>query len=232
MTTHHDQDTAVLLPMFERNDTVARVNLLPPQILESRRFRRTQRLLGGGLLGVLVAVGGVYAVAAQRADAAAEELDVARAETTRLTAESAKYAEVPRVLAQVDAATTARDQALATNVAWYRYLGDLARSYPEGVWLENLTATVSAPATEGAAAPGSNPLATPGIGTVTFTGTALAHSDVASWLDVLGATEAFADPYFSNSARTQVNGQDVVNFTSQVVVTSDALWDRYENEAQ
>jgi Tfp pilus assembly protein PilN len=236
MTAHQDEDTQILTATLESTYTVPRVNLLPPEIIETRRFRRTQGILGGCVVGVLVAVGGVFLLAQGRANEAAEELAVARAETTRLAAEEATYAEVPRVMAQVDAAETARDQALATNVAWYRFLNDLARTYPEEVWLENLTATVAAPGGTTGAVPapvaGSNPLATPGIGTVTFTGTALAHSDVASWLDVLARTEGFADASFTNSARTQIDGQDVVSFTSQVVVTADALWDRYENEAR
>lgn len=236
MTAHHDEDTQVLTTTFESTYTVPRVNLLPPEIIESRRFRRTQRILGGCVLGVLAAVGGVYVLAHERASSAAEELAVAQAETTRLKAEEAKYAEVPRIIAQVDAAKEARGQALATNVAWYRYLNDLALTYPQEVWLENMTATVAAPGGTTGTAPvpvaGSNPIATPGIGTVTFTGTATDHDHVAEWLDVLAGTKGFADAYFTNSSRTQIDGQDVVNFTSQVVVTGDALWNRYENGAQ
>lgn len=225
-----------LLTELEQTYVVPRVNLLPPEILQTRKFRRTQKVLGASVVGVAVAVGGLYVLANNSANAAAEELAVAQAETSRLKTEEAKYAEVPRIIAEVDAAKDARGQALATNVAWYRYLNDLALTYPDEVWLENFTATVAAAGGTTGAAPvpvaGSNPLATPGIGTVTFTGKALEHSDVASWLDVLAGTEGFADAYFTNSTREQIDGTDVVNFTSQVVVTGDALWDRYESEAR
>lgn len=234
--TAPSQAETQLLPETLTTYTVPRVNLLPPEIIETRRFRRTQGGLAAGVACVLIAAGGVYVLAQQRSDAAAEELTVAQAETSRLKTEEAKYAEVPRIIAQVDAAKSARDQALSTNVKWYSYLNDLALAYPESVWLENLTATVAAPGATAGAAPvpvaGTNPLATPGVGTVTFSGTALEHSDVASWLDVLAGTNGFADAYFTNSSRTQIDGQDVVKFTSQVVVTGEALWDRYENEAR
>jgi hypothetical protein len=36
---------------------VPRVNLLPPEILESRRFARTQRLLGGAVAGTVLLAG-------------------------------------------------------------------------------------------------------------------------------------------------------------------------------
>jgi Tfp pilus assembly protein PilN len=234
MSIPSQADTQLLTETLGSTYTLPRVNLLPPEILETRRFQRTQKALGLCVVGVLVAVGGAYVLSQQKADAAAEELAIAQAETTRLETEQAKYAEVPRVIAQVDAAKEARNQALSTNVAWYRYLNDLALTYPETVWLENFTATVAASTNGAAPVPvaGTNPLATPGIGTVTFTGTAIEHSDVASWLDVLAGTEGFADAYFTNSARNELDGQDVVNFTSQVVVTGDALWDRYESEAR
>jgi len=230
----NDETTQILAPLTEPSYTVPRVNLLPPEILENRRFARTRRLLALAVVGTLAAVGGLYYLAVERADTAAADLAVVQAETTRLKAEEAKYAEVPRVIAQVDAAEAARDQALSTNVAWYRYLNDLALTYPETVWLDTMTASVAA-STDGTApvpVAGTNPLATPGIGTVTFTGKALEHSDVASWLDVLAGTEGFADAYFSNSTRSQIDGTDVVTFSSQVVVTGDALWDRYESEAR
>lgn len=123
---------------------------------------------------------------------------------------------------------------MANDVLWYRYLNDLALTYPSEVWLQNFTAAVAAPAgpTAGAApVAGTDPLATPGIGAITFTGRALEHSDVASWLDVLDGTPGFADGSFSTSTRTQVDGQDVVDFTSDVVVTGDALSHRYDRKA-
>ena len=213
-----------------------RVNLLPPEIFEARRFKRTQGALAVCVAATLLVAGGVYVLSQQRADNAQDDLTTAQARTTVLQAEQAEYAEVPRVLAQVESAQLARETAMSTDVLWYRYLNDLALSYPAEVWLGNLTATVAGPgaATGAAAVPvaGSNPLATPGVGTVTFTGTALDHPDVASWLDVLAGTPGFADPYFSSSQKSQIDGTDVVEFTSQVVVTPDALSGRYDRKAQ
>jgi Tfp pilus assembly protein PilN len=236
MSAPHDEDTLVLQASLGTTYTVPRVNLMPPEIIEIRRFRRTQRILGGCVVGVLAAVGGGYVLAQQRADSAAQELAAAQTQTSQLRSQEARYAEVPRVTAEVETAKSARDQALATNVAWHGYLDELAAAYPQGVWLESLTANVAGPGGTTGEAPvpvaGSNPLATPGIGTVTFTGSALDHSNVASWLDMLAGTDGFADAYLTSSERTSVDGQTVVNFTSQVVVTADALWDRYQNEAR
>ena len=233
MSISTDQDTGLGQGLVTY--TLPRVNLLPPEIHQARKLRHTQGVLGVCVLAVLAAVGGGYMFASNQADTAAEELAVEQAQTTRLQAEQAKYAEVPRVLAQVDGAKAAQETAMSTDVLWYRYLNDLALTYPSEVWLGNMTATVAGPGgTTGAAAvpvAGADPLATPGIGTVQFTGTALEHSDVASWLDVLAGTSGFADARFSSSTRAQIDGQDVVQFTSNAVVTGDALSHRFDRKA-
>ena len=211
--------------------TLPRVNLLPPEIHEARKLRRTQLALGGCVAAVVAALGVGYVLAVSSAETAKEELAAEQARTSVLQAEQAKYAEVPRVLAQVDRAKAAQEKAMATDVLWYRYLNDLAASYPQEVWIDTLTATVAGSTDSAAPTQGNNPLATPGIGTVTFTGKALTHSDVASWLDVLDSTEGFADSAYSSSARTNIAGQDVVEFTSDVVVTGDALSHRFDRKA-
>ncbi len=231
MSIHTDPDTGLQHGVVTY--TIPRVNLLPPEIHEARKLRRTQLAMGGVVVAALAGIGGVYVLASGAANAAEEELQAEQARTSVLQAEQGKYAEVPRVLAQVDSAKAAQETAMANDVLWYRYLNDLALTYPSEVWLENLTATVAGPGPE-AAVPvsGTDPLATPGIGTITFTGKALQHSDVASWLDVLDGTKGFADASFSSSTRTQVNEQDVVQFTSDAVVTGDALSHRFDRKAQ
>ena len=210
---------------------IPRVNLLPPEIHEARRLKRTQAGLAAVVAVVLLGIGGVYVLSQQRADAAQQDLTASQARTAALQAEQAEYAEVPRVLAQVESAELARETAMGTDVLWYRYLNDLALSYPAEVWLGNLTATVAGPGVAAVPVAGSNPLATPGIGTVTFAGQALDHPDVASWLDVLAGTPGLADPYFNNSQKSEVDGTEIVDFTSTVVVTEDALSHRYDRKA-
>lgn len=205
-----------------------RVNLLPPEIAEERRFKRTQGILGLVVAGVVAGLAGGFLLAQAGADAAAQELAVEQARTSVLQTEQAKYAEVPRVLAEVEAAQNARATAMASDVLWYRYLNDLALTYPENVWLKDMTATIAV-----ATGPAAGTAATtqPAVGSLTFTGTSLQHSDVASWLDVLAGTEGFQDATFSSSTRGQIEQTDIVEFTSQVGLGSDALSHRYDRKA-
>ncbi len=122
---------------------VARVNLLPTEILAERRLRRTQLGLGAVVLGVVGAVAAGFVLAASSAATAEDELAAEQARTKVLTDEQAEYAEVPLVLGQVEAAQAARATAMATDVLWYEYLSHLSASYPQDVWMRDLTATVA-----------------------------------------------------------------------------------------
>lgn len=205
-----------------------RVNLLPPEILAERRLRRTQAGLAAVVLATTGAVVVGFVVATASAGAAQSDLDTANATTTTLLAEQTKYAEVPQVLAQVDAAQAARATAMQTDVLWYDYLSHMAASYPKDIWLDDVTMTASAPAAAAVVDPTG--LTHPGVATITINGTARRHSDVADWLDVLTATPGFDDATYSVAVREDIDTTALVAFTSTVTVTEDALSHRFENE--
>jgi Tfp pilus assembly protein PilN len=215
---------------------VARVNLLPPEIEEARRLRRTQAGVAAGLGVVLLAIGGAYMVQVQDKHQAADELSATKAETTRLQAAQAKYADVPRTIAAIDAAESARSTAMAKDVEWFRTLNNFSLTLPKNVWFTNLTVVLqddAAAATAGGTASTATPAvpATDGpIGLLTVEGTAMDHPDVATWLDVLGRQPGLADAYFTNSVRAKIGTKPVVNFVSTSTVTADALSHRYDRK--
>jgi Tfp pilus assembly protein PilN len=119
-----------------------RVNLLPKEIEQGRRLRRTQVALAGGLILVVAAAAGVYALQVKDRQDAATDLAVVKAEGTKLQAEQEKYADVPRTIGAIDAAEAARQTALTNDVEWYRTMTNLSLTTPSNVWLTNLTLTV------------------------------------------------------------------------------------------
>jgi Tfp pilus assembly protein PilN len=223
---------------------VPKVNLLPPEVLEGRRFAHTRRMLGVAVLGTVLACGAGVAWAQVGVDAAQEQLDATQAQTRILQAEQARYADVPAILSQVTAAQTARERALAQDVPWYRFLTDLARSTPSDVSLESLTVTLKAPAPAAAggaataAAPGApgapggaaDALTPAGIGEVSFTGTAGRYPDVAAWLEAVAEVQGL-DGSTLRSATKGEEGEDGVQWTSSIQVASDALSHRYDRKA-
>jgi Tfp pilus assembly protein PilN len=224
MSVDMDKNVSATTSAMSAAYAVPRVNLLPDEIVAERRLRRTQLALGGVVLGTVGAVAVGFVVAAASAAAAQDDLDVATATTTRLTAEQAEYAEVPLVVGQVQAAQEARATAMGADVLWYEYLGHLSASYPKDVWLRDLTVTANAPG-QVAGTPADQ------VAKIDFNGTGTQHTGTADWLDVLEATPGLADPMYSESARTDIDGTVVVDFTTSVSVTRDALSLRYEIKA-
>ncbi len=93
-------------------------------------------------------------------------------------------------------------QATASTIPFSTYLADLSLLTPKNVWFTSvtLTATVTPGSiTDAASAPAT-------VGSVSFSGQALAHNDVATWLDNAAKEVGFANPYFSSSTESLIPG--------------------------
>jgi Tfp pilus assembly protein PilN len=228
-------------PAISRVDwaPVPRVNLLPAEILEARRFRRMQGLLGAAVtLTLALAVLAVWW--SQRAVSdAEEELAAVQARTAELQKQEQEYADVPKTIAEVEAAQEARAYVMANDILWNRYLGDLMSRKPDDVTFDSVTLTVSAPVavtdSAGGAAPGGaaaaeNPLVEGGIGTVTMEGDAETYHDVAAWLDFLSELDGFGTSTLSTAVASEGTGgeTDGVTYNSGVAITEPALSRRYD----
>jgi len=209
---------------------IPKVNLLPIEIIENRRFRRTQILLGAAVLGAVALAGAGVVWAQQGVGTANDELAASEFRVSNLQNEQTRYADVPLVLAQVDAATAARTQAMGTDVLWYRYLNDIRGAQPADVKLDSLSLTLTAATTT---ATGTDALSVAGIGTVTTTGTAAEYSQVSAWLEALNKLNGTSSSSLSNAAKAAVaaDPKKAVTFAVGAVITSDALSNRYVKKA-
>ena len=197
-----------------------RVNLLPPEIAETARFRRITYGLGGGLLGALGIVALLYVGAVAAVNDATTELETATATGASLRVETAKYADVEAVYARAAAAQAMLTSAMGEEVRYSQFMNDLSLTVPANVWVKNVTfAQAPAPAALGSTVPG--------IGTVTFTGVGFKHDDVAVWLESLAKQKGYVNAYFTNSTKALLGNRDTVNFTSTVTMSADALSGRY-----
>lgn len=206
--------------------TLPRVNLLPPEVHQARQLRRVQVGLGVAVAAVALVVGGFYYLETQSASEAKDNLNAAQAKGSTLTAQKAQYAQVPRTLAAIEAAETARQDAMVNDVQWYRYLNDLSYVTPKNAWLLTFDVTLNQ-----AGVINANPVAHPAIATVTVTGVAKAHNDVAAWLNAAAKESGWVDAYFTNSQKQDMNGETFVQFSSTANVTDHALSHRYDRKA-
>jgi Tfp pilus assembly protein PilN len=175
---------------------VPQVDLLPSEILDARRFRTLQRRLAVAALSV-VALCGLGVVRAQAGVVSARhDLATIQAEGARLQVQQARYAGVPKALTELDRVKAAREEALATDVAWYRFLTDLSVNTPAGTQLTSVSITMG-----GSSSPAGSPLTPAGLGAVTVQGTALAFTDVAAWLDAVDRVHGLAGSGLSSAVR-------------------------------
>ena len=180
--------------------TLPRVNLLPPEIEEQRRFRKVQTGLGAGVLAALGAVAVLLLAANGQVADAQDQLDTEQARRDVAADRGRQVQRGPEVYAAVDAGEAELSQAMAKEIRWSYFLNDLSLNTPGKVWLTQVTATEQVDAAAVAAAPVAGATAgygTTGIGTVTFQGKGYTHNDVAAWLKSLNGRPGLADPYFT-----------------------------------
>ena len=225
--------------------TVPRVNLLPPEILAARRFRHLQLGLAAGLVAVAAVCGAATVWADGGVSSAQADLDATRADGVRLAQQQARYAEVPKALAELDTVRAVREEALGTDVAWYTFLSDLALQTPPDTSLVSVTISMTGRST---AAPSTVPLAPSGLGSVRVTGQARRYVDVAAWLDAVNEVHGLAGSSFETAgiAATGSSGSDTVasdggsgpggsaqkvTFNGTAVVVPAALSHRFDRKA-
>jgi len=196
-----------------------RVNLLPPEIFEKRQLQRAQAALGVVVLAAVVGVGLVYVSGGSAVTDAKSRLLNAQATQTELQAKVNKVSYVTAEAAQAQAAQGMLTQATGSAIPFSTYLADLSLLTPKNVWFTNLTLTNALPA--GSVAAGAATPAT--VGTITFAGQALAHTDVATWLDNAAKEVGFSDPYFTSSTESVVPG------TGAATGTASKTWDTFSS---
>jgi hypothetical protein len=212
---------------------VPKVNLLPPEIVASRRLGGLKRVLGGVLVVAVAGCAGAVVWAQASVGSAQDEVETAEARATTLQALQTKYAKVPRITSLIDTAATARQTAMGQDVLWYGFLSELSMTTPKGVSLVSLEVTLDDSAEP--SRPAADPLAPSGIGHVTFSGKASHFPDIAGWLDAVGTVNGLDGSTLQTATRGEANAPSTtggpITFTSTVQVTSKALTHRYDRKA-
>jgi hypothetical protein len=212
---------------------VPRVNLLPPEIVDGRRMGQLKRMLGGTLAVVVAGCAAAVVWAQLDVSSAQDQVDAAQARSTMLQTEQAKYAAIPRINNLIDTATTSRQTAMSSDVLWYGFLSDLSMTTPKGVSLISLEVALDDSSAPSSGVP--DPLATSGIGHVSFSGKASHFVDIAGWLNAVGSVHGL-DRSTLQTATRGVDGAAAgkggpITFTSTVQVTTKALTHRFDRKA-
>ena len=226
----------VEVPTTKNLGAFPRANLIPDQIAAESKVRTAKVVLGVAAVGSLLLVGGLYLMATNEVNGAQDQLDSAHAQSALLASQAAKYADVPRVRADLATAKAQQASALSGEVRWSTVLKNLGLTIPPGVALNSLQATVSGNAPTPAGAPGAAPgtssvLGNPGIGSLQYSGEAQDDARVASFLESVARNTGVIDPFATQASTADVatsGGPSYVNFTASATITSKALSHRYD----
>lgn len=205
---------------------MARVNLLPPEIAEQAKLRKSQiAMLGTGVAAVVV-VGGLYMQASAKVSDAKSDKAQAIAANASLRDQLNDLGTVKETYAKVDAASKTLAVAMHYEVRWSTYLHDLTYTIPENVWLESVDAKMNPAKTSAQSGSSNDTVLNPGLGTVQFKGYAFSHDDVAAWLESLAKQRGYSDPYFTKS-EDQLGSRVIVAYDSTVYISDKARSNRY-----
>lgn len=203
-----------------------RVNLLPEDVRAGQRLREVRGWFGLAVLLALVLVVAAWLFSMMVAGDARDDHLAEQQRTDGLLVEKKEFAAVVPV--KTDLERTGKTVLLASGaeVLWADYLGAVTAVLPENVTLQTFVTQLADP-TGGALS--DDPLVTPGISAITFTGVANAAPDVASLIDSLNSITGFSDARVSVVQR---NDQELYDVTASVQVTTDALSLRLMGEGQ
>jgi Tfp pilus assembly protein PilN len=199
-----------------------RMNLLPPEVRQRQRTRRqTAAVIAAGVV-VLAGIGALYFLQQLRLVGVNNDLEAQREANAGIQAQINDLRRFDELQREVQASRSMLQTLLANEILWSGVLRDVSLVIPSDVWLSGLTGdtnesgNTAAPATTGTTNTGL-------VGQITFNGFSLDHRAVALWLARLDDVRGFANPWLSNAQKTDVGNNQVVQFTSSVDLSQQAV---------
>ncbi len=203
-------------------------NLLPVEIVDSRRARKVRRRVLFALVVFAVLLGGWYGVARYQTATARTGLTAIEDDARRVLRQQRDLAEVTSTQTESKAIRAQLGVLLADDLRWSSLLSAVARRAPSGVAVTGVSGAL-AEKTGVAGGGGSTAARLPNtsghkaIGTLTVTGRATSKSVVAGYADTLATIPGLGNPLIGSA-----NVEDgALRFTVRLDVTSVALGGRY-----
>ena len=204
----------------------ARVNLLPREIAERARTRRTASWTIGAVAAFAALLGVLYLFKLGQVDQAGEERDAAQAEVTRLEAQKATLQQFADLDAEVKERNTLLAAAMATEISWARAMNDLALTFPASSSLTALSAGMQGVETQGATTTSNNPRA---IASMSFEGYSVERfaPGVERVLLKFSDVGMFFNSYLTTAAVELRDTTAVTAFDGSLLMSPDARTGRY-----
>jgi Tfp pilus assembly protein PilN len=209
-----------------------RANLLPDELVNSRRSGALKHRVFAGLAAVLAIMLVWYGITLWGTSSAKHDLSKARHQNAAMVSQQAKYNELVNAQQTSTAIKSALAQLMAGDLQWKDMLAALRSAAPHGVKIDSISGTTGAAAgsSTGMTGPGLGVFNTTGkdeVGTLNITGTAANKDQVAGYVDSLATVKGLTAVY-PTSATTAGSG---VSFAISALITSDALGGRFSSQS-
>jgi Tfp pilus assembly protein PilN len=205
----------------------ARVNLLPREIEERARTRRSASWTIAGVALFAAVLGVVYLGKLGAVNGAREEREAAQGRVTELEAELATLQEFADLDREVKARNELLAAAMATEISWARTLNDLALTFPASSSLTELAAAAVGASADSAAA--DTDVTAAAIASLSFTGYSVERyaPGVERVLLKFSDVGMFFNAYLAQAA-TELRGETLVTgFNGSLELSEDARTGRY-----
>ena len=207
----------------------ARVNLLPREIAERARTRRTASWTVGAVAVFAALLGLLYLAKLGDVNAAREERDATQALVDERQAELAGLQEFAELDRQVTARNELLSAAMATEISWARVFNDLALTFPGSSSLLTLKAAVEGADETGEAGAGTVDPNSRSIASLTFEGYSVEQfaPGVERVLLKFSDVGMFFNSFLSTATTEDRNGTLITRFVGEFQLNKDARTGRY-----
>ncbi|MFQ5574212.1 MAG: PilN domain-containing protein [Terriglobia bacterium] len=182
-----------------------RINLLPPEIIEKRRF---ERILFVSVLGFVFLLFGLFIVYTStmvrvaQYESSVVKIERERDELKRKISLLQGFEDQKRNLKSQEEIL---ERAVGAEVPWHEILYEVGMVIPSDVWLS----TISTELQEGTV--------------LTFQGYTFGHASVAEWLARLSQVSSLRDVWLKSSEETKIDDSEVVEFEITAGLSGAAL---------
>ncbi len=209
---------------------MSQVNLLPPELRERQKIRRTTSLVVAAGLAVLALIGVFYFTQSQRLAGVQDDLATQNDKNAQLTSQIGGLQEFATLQAQLAGKQQLVGTLFLNEVSWSSALLDVSRVIPDDSYLTSLSGQVTTP-TGGATAPTPETAESTLIGNLTFDGVAGGTDTIATWLTRLEQVKGWVNPWVTSAAESAAFSR-IYTFASGLDLTAIATTERGQGGTQ
>jgi len=204
-------------------------DLMPDEVLATRRLRDLKRKIFIGMAGLVVLLLAAYAVSWLQTVSSRSDLSDEQHRATTQTKTLKNYADLLTAQQQVSAITTTLSGLMKNDLQWQTLLANARRVAPAGMNLTTINGTVVTTTAGTTTQVGGNALDVLNqtgqlpVGSVTISGTAHDKNSVAAFADKLTTLPGIAAPFVTNVT----GAKGAINFSINALITEKALGGRF-----